>query len=277
MAKRQIAGEKYYTNGSLAKRCADFTKQLLPQKMFDLVVEPSAGGGAFIPHIAHFGKRILALDIEPQGDGVAQGDFLLFPVERFKKQSVLTIGNPPFGARGKLAMSFIEKASQYSNAIAFILPRSFKKDTFTNRIPRQFHLLGQFDCDDFATPEGDKVSVKCVFQVWEKRDSPRKVTERIVDHPDFELKHAHMSRISGQQREELNSYDFAIAQVGSNFAPKDVGAVKSGSYWFVKARTQGVREVFAVLDFSFLDGMNTVFKSLSKKDIVQAYIAAKDS
>jgi hypothetical protein len=84
-----------------------------------------------------------------------------------------------------------------------------------------------------------------------------------------------MSRVSDSVKEELKEYDFAIAQVGSNFVPKKTYDVKSGSYWFVKCRQTCAKEAFSDLDFSFLDGMNTVFKSLSKKDIVQAYIAAK--
>lgn len=67
-------------------------------------------------------------------------------------------------------------------------------------------------------------------------------------------------------------YDFAIAQVGSNFKPKMTKDIHSGSYWFIKSNAnRDLIEIFTTLDYSFLDGMNTVFKSLSKKDIILAY------
>jgi hypothetical protein len=59
--------------------------------------------------------------------------------------------------------------------------------------------------------------------------------------------------------------------------PKDVFEVTKGSYWYVKELKPGVREVFEKLDFGFLDGLNLSFKSLSKKDIIQAYNTAIDS
>jgi hypothetical protein len=134
----------------------------------------------------------------------------------------------------------------------------------------------QFDCDDFRTPDGEKVTVKSVFQIWERRNKKRSPITRDLSHEDFHLKHAHLSRISDAERLDLRTdFDFAIAQVGSNFMPKDVFEVTKGSYWFVKALKPGVREVFEILDFGFLDGLNLSFKSLSKKDIIQAYNTAK--
>jgi len=59
------------------------------------------------------------------------------------------------------------------------------------------------------------------------------------------------------------------------FRPRPVHEVVAGSHWFVKARRPGVLETFRRLDFSFLKGMNLSFTSLSKKDIVQAYEAAR--
>jgi len=62
--------------------------------------------------------------------------------------------------------------------------------------------------------------------------------------------------------------------VGANFAPKKIHGLTAGSYWFIKAKTQTVPQIFERLDFDFLDGLNTAHKSLSKKDIIAAYLTA---
>jgi hypothetical protein len=69
-------------------------------------------------------------------------------------------------------------------------------------------------------------------------------------------------------------YAFAIAQVGANFAPKIIRGLTAGSYWFVKAKAPTVPQVFERADFNFLDGLNTAHKSLSKKDLIAAYLNA---
>jgi hypothetical protein len=87
------------------------------------------------------------------------------------------------------------------------------------------------------------------------------------------MKHYHFSKTSKEEMDIAKEYyDFAIAQVGSNFKPKNTKDINSGSYWFIKSNSnKNLVEIFEQLDYSFLDGMNTVFKSLSKKDIILAY------
>jgi hypothetical protein len=240
---------------------------------FKLTLEPSAGDGAFFSLLPHSNR--IGIDLEPMADGILQGDFLKWEPPT-SEDNILTIGNPPFGQRGSLAVEFVNRACRFSRVVAFILPRTFRKDTFFNRVDPMFHLVEQFDCDAFRTPDGDKIAVKSVFQIWERRSERREAITRDLTHEDFELKHAHLSRTSSEELLKLRAeFDFAIAQVGSSFTPRDVSEVTKGSYWYVKALNPGVREVFEKLDFGFLDGLNLSFKSLSKKDIIQAYNQAK--
>ena len=89
------------------------------------------------------------------------------------------------------------------------------------------------------------------------------------------MKHFHLSRTSREAFERAaREYDFAIAQVGANFTPKRISELTAGSYWFIKAKSPSVPQVFERLDFDFLDGLNTAHKSLSKKDIIAAYLNA---
>lgn len=272
--KRTVELERFYTSRPLAARCVAMADARFPIASFDLVIEPSAGDGAFL-RLLPAGKR-LGLDLHPAADGIAQADFLAWTPPA-SNPDILTIGNPPFGQRGRLAIAFLNRACQFSRVVAFILPRSFRKDTFLNRVDRRFHLVCLEDCDAFRRPPDDEpVRIKAVFQVWERRQHPRDLVERPGDHEDFALRHAHLSRVTPQELARLRAdFDFAIPQVGSVFLPRPVQEVVAGSHWFVKARRPGVLETFRRLDFSFLKGMNLSFTSLSKKDIVQAYRAAQ--
>lgn len=273
--KRSVELEQFYTCRTLAQSCVEAVERHFNLASFNLILEPSAGDGSFFSLLPE--EKRLGIDVDPRCEGLMAEDFFRWEPPLFE-ENILTIGNPPFGQRGALAVEFLNRACQFSRVVAFILPRTFRKDTFFNRVDRCFHLVEQFDCDSFRDPSGSEVSVKSVFQIWEKRDKKRQLIKRQESHQDFDLRHAHLSRISQEELDELrNTFDFAVAQVGANFSPKDVAAVDKGSYWYVRELAPGVREVFEHLDFSFLDGLNLSFKSLSKKDIVEAYINAKRS
>lgn len=271
--KRQVALEQFYTCRELAKGCVAAVVERYELGSFDLIVEPSAGDGAFF-HLLPESRR-LGLDLAPQGTGILEQDFFEWePAEG--SAEILMIGNPLFGQRGKLAVAFLNRACRFSRVVAFILPRSFRKDTFMNRVDRDFHLVGQFDCSAFRSPSGGEMSIKAVFQIWERGEEARPMIRRETSHQDFELKHAHLSRTSPAELARIReNYDFAIPQVGSKFKPRRIDGLDSGSHWFVKIRKPAAAEIFEDLDFSFLDGLNLSFTSLSKKDIIQAYREAR--
>jgi len=270
--KRTVESEQFFTPKNTVQKCLSAVNELYPLEDFDLIVEPSAGAGAFYELLP--GNTRYGLDIAPLHSEVIRQDFLTWsPPKQFTH--ILTIGNPPYGQRAALAVKFLEKACTYSSVVAFVLPRSFKKYTFQNRVPLDFHLISEFDCEDFADPSGHPLKVKSVFQVWERRDVLRDIIETPASHPDFTMEHAHLSRVTPEKLSELQTqFEFAIPQVGANFAPRHPKTLSKGSYWFIKPNSPGVREIFELLDFSFLDDMNTAHKSLSKRDIIQAYVNA---
>jgi hypothetical protein len=217
--------------------------------------------------------RTTAIDIEPRHPEVARHDFFDWrPPNSASSPYVLTVGNPPFGARGSLAMRFMNHACSFSDIVAFILPRSFKKHTFITRIDSSFHCVDQADCSDFRRPDGSTAQISCVFQLWQRRPFKRVQIALESKHPDFEVKHFHLSRTSQDSILAARSYfDFAIPQVGSRFTTRSLHDISKGSYWFVRENISGLRKVFDQLDYSFVDGMNTAHRSLSIKDIVLAY------
>lgn len=271
--KRVVGSEAFFTAPELAQQCVEFVQRSFPIEDFDLIVEPSAGDGVFLRQLPQ--GRSIGIDVSPQGPDVLKADFLSWVPPR--EGRILVIGNPPFGQRAALAVRFIQHAATFADVIAFVLPRSFNKETFQFRVPLQFHLIDSFQPDlPFRTASG-KATIKTVFQVWERGNNPRQHVRRPTSHPDFAMVHAHLSRTSDSALAQLRgASDFTIAQVGQDFRPRDAGSVTRGSHWFVTGRVPGVREVFARADYTFLADMNTAHTSLSRADIVQAYYQALD-
>lgn len=158
--------DKFYTKGEVAQACIG----LLDLSEFDLVVEPSAGSGSFSNRI----EGCLAYDLAPEDDSIIEADWFTVRLPRDKKK-ILIVGNPPFGRQNSLALAFIRHATdQAVEAIAFILPRSFKKDGVQNSIDRRYHLELEVDLDPAAfLLDGEDYLVPCVFQIWRKKTELR--------------------------------------------------------------------------------------------------------
>ena len=270
MGKRHVSGEVFDTPAQVVETCLLTLTKAVDPGSFDVVVEPSAGSGAFLAAIRH--HCLIAIDIEPRHPQVARADFLTWQPPDAQGR-VLVIGNPPFGQRGALAMRFVQHAATFAHTIAFILPRSFRKDTFQSRVPECFHLVASCDLGTVTFDGPEPASVPTVFQVWQRQPTPRVSARRPSNHPDFQLVHAHLSRTPPEVLTSLRAdFAFTIPQVGSNFRPRDVQSVERGSHWFVKPHVAGVRDRFERADYSFLEGMNTAHTSLAKADIVEAYL-----
>lgn len=273
--KRTVDKEQYYTSRKLVEKCVARVSTKTPFANFALVVEPSAGEGAFLEAIPA-GVRKVGIDIDPRSPEVIKANFFEWLPETTNGE-ILVIGNPPFGQRAALAVRFIEHASSFANTIAFILPRSFNKYTFINRIPRRFHLEDSFDCEEFVLADGTPIKVKCVFQIWVKSDKMRPLILPRNEHPDFKLCHCHISRTSAEKLAKvIVDFPLSIPQVGSNLRIKPSTEVKSGSHWFIHPKSEEVTKTLLKMDFGFLAGMNTAFTSLSKRDIIRAYDEAAE-
>lgn len=140
---------------------------------YDTIIEPSAGSGAFSRQI----NGCIALDLQPEEEGIIKADFLKWKPESINKEKTLVIGNPPFGKQCSLAIKFIKHAASFASTIAFILPKSFKKESIQARIPSDFHLMHEIDIPDNSfTLNGNEYSVPCVFQVWKQQSNVRKIS-----------------------------------------------------------------------------------------------------
>lgn len=147
--------------------------------MFDLseystIVEPSAGSGSFSKQI----PGSIAIDLQPEDESIIKADFLTWKPVTNDREKTLVIGNPPFGQQCSLAIKFIKHATTFASTIAFILPRSFKKESVQARIPSDFHLISSTDIPDNSfTLNGSDYSVPCIFQIWKQKPGvPRSTT-----------------------------------------------------------------------------------------------------
>tara|TARA_Y100000361_G_C11156976_1_gene344770 strand:+ start:609 stop:1448 length:840 start_codon:yes stop_codon:yes gene_type:complete len=170
--------DRFYTKPSVV----DKLLQHIDVKDYDVVVEPSAGSGSWSSKI----EDCLAIDISPANEDIIQGDFLSddFLFDDIKKDNkILVIGNPPFGRQSKLAMKFINKSAEFADTIAFILPRSFRKESVQRRIHKNFWLTKDIDLfeDSAFIFEGKDYFAPCVFQVWERREEERSTKVEKID------------------------------------------------------------------------------------------------
>lgn len=159
--------DQFFTPPNLAKELVLKVTELLEPSDEQLFVEPSEGDGSFTQSLSNFGyNNIIGYDVDPKLSTTIKQDFLTTSFE----QGAIVIGNPPFGQGGKLALDFIHHAaSQQSSAICFILPRSFMKKAFLNRIPKSYHLIYTQNIGEvFKDTE-----TRTTFMVFERRHTER--------------------------------------------------------------------------------------------------------
>lgn len=199
--------DKFYTKDEVAKRLLG----LLDLDDYDAIIEPSAGGGAFSRQLGSY--NLYSYDLEPESEGIEKMDWFDLDTQYFndKYKKVLVVGNPPFGTGGNLALDFIRQATQVADTIAFILPKSFMKDTKMNKVPMNYWLkeevVGERGLeleDNIFTLNGVDYGVPCVYQVWEKRGRERKK----VTYP---TKSKYFTFV--KHKEEA---DFVVGRVGGN-------------------------------------------------------------
>jgi hypothetical protein len=165
--------DKYYTNPEIVELCGKIISKYISIGRKDLVIEPSAGDGAFIPLIKDITDNHRFYDIEPEHPKIKKANYLSIRTPKAKKIHV--IGNPPFGKRSFLCKEFIRKSTEFADTIAFILPRTFKKKSMWNCFPPNYRLEYQKDIPKNAfTFNGCPKDVNCVFQIWKKHDNPRR-------------------------------------------------------------------------------------------------------
>lgn len=170
---KKLPADSYFTNHETAVKCFDEFLKVLCKEDIKLdsyiFLEPSAGDGCFLD-ILPKDKRI-GIDISGRRGDIIKADFLKWKPNTTKKY--LTIGNPPFGVRGAIALAFLNRSLLFSDYVGFILPMSFHsngKGSNMKRVSGGYLIFSKiFEKEKFYSPDNNKeIKVNTLFQVWKK-------------------------------------------------------------------------------------------------------------
>ena len=247
MSSRDL--DQFYTDKEVSKDCLDIFLSIVGED--GVFLEPSAGDGSFTEHMEDRGLTFLAVDIDPKHPMVIKDDYLSKP---YKVRGV--IGNPPFGKNSSLAVKFFNKASKEADYVGFILPRTFEKEFFQNRLDLNMHLVFNkvLEEESFCL-DGVPYKVPCVFQVWEKRDYKRlkaKVSKVFVEEVPKELAEYSIRRVGGKSGEVLDGVDY-----------------NESSTYFVRDVVEGSRDIIRdrFYEINKLSERTAGMKSITLKEI----------
>ena len=203
--------DKFYTKPQVAIRLIDTLNGLYPFEEYDILLEPGAGSGSFLLNLPK--DKRLGIDLDPAHQEIIKSDYLEWSPDKSKRYMV--VGNPPFGRVSSLAIKFFEKSAEFADVIAFIIPRTFRRVSVQNRLNLNFHLTYDEELPLKPCCFEPKMSAKCCFQIWERREVKRKIVSLSKLHSDWDFLPFGPKDNNGQPTPPLNA-DFALKAYGSN-------------------------------------------------------------
>lgn len=256
---RNDTGDAFFTKPEVAKTMLIRLNALYPFSQFDIIVEPSAGSGAFSDNLKTY--NLEAYDIAPHKRYIRKRDFLTIDVSRYHAKRALVVGNPPFGRQSGLARKFVRHCGEFADVIAFILPKSFKKKSMQDVFPDKYHLIKQYQVppNSFVI-NGVDHDVPCVFQIWELQEHARR--NRVVD--------ISASCIEFTKKDE--PHDFSIRRIGVNAGQICVSTQDKSeqSHYFIKLKQGTGKRAFlaAYKNIRFANDNTVGPRSISKPELV---------
>jgi predicted RNA methylase len=255
--------DKYYTKSEFASKCCQvFANKIDIDFENDMIVEPSAGDGSFIPSIKKLCKNSVFFDIDPEHKDIKKKDFLKTTkkdiCEKKNINKIHVIGNPPFGFKSSNAIAFIKHVCTFCDTFCFILPKSFKKSSMKKSIPLNFHMIHSFDLpQDAFRISNNSYNVNCVCQIWKKRKTLRKTLPRQIP-------------INYSFTKNPINADIAIRRVGyytGCIYKSDLENKNKNSHYFVKLNNEPNLYSLSRIDLKSNNDV-TGPKSISKQDII---------
>jgi predicted RNA methylase len=173
---RVTGKEQFYTPPEIATSVVSEVLARAPWAMERTWIEPCGGTGAFLDAFAAAGiKDYWSCDIEPNDPRVIEANFLS---AHPPAAGCVTVTNPPFGRNNALSVPFFNHAATFSELIAFIVPRSWRKWSVINRLDASFHLVQDRDLlinynDSGGAQISQRTSLQTCVQIWQRLDQPR--------------------------------------------------------------------------------------------------------
>ena len=120
--------DQFYTREDIAQNCLEVLFSAVPDVLLPgtCFVEPAAGTGAFFLNFPDDHKRYGG-DIDPKCPCVEQANFLTDSLRLPKAKAYVVVSNPPFGNKASLAVAFFNRAAEFAEVQALIVPVQFRK------------------------------------------------------------------------------------------------------------------------------------------------------
>jgi predicted RNA methylase len=195
---RDVSLDQHNTPNEISEYCWKSFQDILNKHLDNYkIIEPSAGTGSFYNLLPK--ETRIGVDIEKfnKYDEYIQSDFLTWHPFR-TEHKYIAIGNPPFGYRGWLALSFLNHAAEFCDYVGFILPMGFQsegKGSLKYRVKGMTLVHHEILRENlFIKHNGDKTSVNTLWQIWKKGEPMKK--------PDFSKCDEYLELFTVDQRKE---------------------------------------------------------------------------
>jgi hypothetical protein len=255
---RVTGKEQYYTPKPLASELVEQIQRVLGPLAGKTVLEPAGGTGAFIEATLGAGAaKVISFDIEPLHELVQEGNFL---EQEISERNLITVSNPPFGRNNSLSIPFFNHAASFSDAICFIVPRSWRKWSVTNRLDLQFELILDVDLElDYVDADGlplsNKSHLATCFQIWKKTGNTRKIV-KVQDQGIIE-------KVSPDQADvSLTIFGYGCGKVKTDFEP-----VANTTQMFLKLKHPQALSALESVDYSRFFKNTAYTEALSLQEI----------
>jgi predicted RNA methylase len=260
--------DKYYTKSIVVEQCFELINKYLNISKDDLIIEPSAGNGAFINMIKLLSNNYKFYDLEPDNNMIIKQNFLELDCKQFKNnpnyKQIHIIGNPPFGRQSSIAIKFIKKCCEFSNSISFILPKSFKKDSMKKYFTNNFHLIYEIDLlkNSFLV-NNIECDVPCIFQIWQLKEN--EIREPILKVEPTSYKFV--------KKEESPDISFRRVGINAGSIMKEISNKSIQSHYFIKfTNNLTINQNIEKLKSITFENDNTVGpKSISKPELIKEF------
>lgn len=252
--------DQWFTKPSVARQCVDVLKRLGINGNF---IEPSAGEGVFLDLI----PSAVGFDIDPKRDDIIKQDWLQNKLEYHSDNIVF--GNPPYGRKGKLAVQFINKASECADTIAFIVPLVLAKSYSAQRhVNSELKLRSEITLPKNSfTFESKEVDVPSCFQVWTRHPCrDKRLRKPETEHPDLEIKI--YNKTLGAEKWLKWNWDIAVKRNTKNGEwTTDRSMVTIDYHWVL---IKGPIKILKRIKWDKLND-NKMTAGIGKADVVNAY------
>lgn len=171
--------DQFFTLPHIAKACWISLCNYINEDGADIsnykFIEPSAGFGAFYDLLPS--NRRVGVDVVQYRPDFIQSDFLSWMPKK-NGYRYACIGNPPFGYRAWLALTFLNHASLFSDYVGFIVPMAFQSRGKSNPQDRVKGLRlvhsSPLPPDSFIGVDGKPVKVNTLWQIWTSKGGTEK-------------------------------------------------------------------------------------------------------